>query len=120
MKLNKNKLYISLILILLGALIYNITISQINYSKYSNEIELLDDKNDRLVKNLINNELIINRLTLRIDSSKIAVMRYRNELDSLYLVSKYNKNKYNEKINTINSISNRELTLKFTETFNTR
>lgn len=120
MKLNKNKLLTAVILVLIGVIVFQNIIFQINYSKYNNDIELLDNRNDLLMKDLKSNEIQINKLNDKINISESKNLKYKNELDSLYILSKYNKNKYNEKINNINSISNRELIRQFTETFNTR
>jgi len=120
MKLDLNKVYIVIIFILLIGLIFQRINLINNSSKYIDDIEYLNEKNDSLIyeNEKFNNQ--IKNLNTIILSYKLKIEHDKIQLDSLKTLANNNKRKYNETLNRINVLSNRAIVSEFTKTFNTR
>jgi chromosome segregation ATPase len=120
MKLDLNKIYICIIVVLLIGLIFQ-RISLINTTtKYDNKIENLTQKNDSLLADIAKTNTQISSLNSMISTYKSEIEQSKSQLDSLKILADKNKQKYNEARNRINALSNRAVVSEFTKTFGSR
>jgi len=120
MKLDLNKIYICIIVVLLIGLIFQ-RISLINTTnKYDIEVENLTQKNDSLLADMAKTNTKISSLNSMISTYKSEIEQSKLQLNNLKIIADKNKQKHNEARTRINALSNRALVSEFTKTFGSR
>ena len=96
MKLDLNKIYICIIIILFSGLIYQYFKTDNIKNNYDNQIKTLNIKNDSLISNVNKNNTKIKDLNYVILSYESEIEQKDLQLHNLKKISYINKLKYNE------------------------
>ena len=120
MKLDLNKIYLSIVLVLIAIIVFQYIRSSNTISEYDMRIEKLKQKNDSLFNSIKQTNAQISTLNSMVSTYKSEIEQSKLQLDSLKTVADKNKQKYNEARNRINALSDRAVVSEFTKTFGSR